>query len=155
MILTLTAVVTSTYAYWNSLQKTEDETLIVGEGIELVVDVNLEAPAGKVLVPAGLAYGINDVDSITITYDAILDAQATNDMTLSVIATDIKIDGVDTYSSLVNVNITLSTSDINSSSSVLVTIVVTLTEPSNETEYDAIVNKPITFNLVFTATPNA
>ena len=51
----------SAYAWWDTLQETQNETLTVGEGTDLEVAVLAAAPAGKVLIPAGNTLGVNDV----------------------------------------------------------------------------------------------
>lgn len=153
IVFALLATVTATYAYWNSLQKTEDEALKVGSGIELLVAVDVKAPEGKVLVPTGLAYGANDVDRITLTYNVVLDLPAKHNMDLTVISSNVLIGGISTYSDLVKIDITMSSNTINNNLPSIVTVVVTLTEPSSQTIYEAIRNKPITFDLVFEATP--
>ena len=49
----------SAYAWWDTLQQTQNETLTVGEGTTLTVDVVATAPVGKVLVPSGTIFLMN------------------------------------------------------------------------------------------------
>lgn len=141
----------SAYAWWDTLQETQSETVTIGEGTDLVVAVNATAPVGKVLVPTGKAIGTNDVDSIVLTYDVNLSQATTNDLTLNVAASNVLIGGDATNAGLVNIHITPSTTAVNSGT-VLVTVTVTLTEPATEAIYNAIVNGSITFDLTFSAT---
>ena len=139
----------SAYAWWDTLQETQSETLTVGEGTDLVVAVNATAPVGKVLVPNGVVMGVNDVDSIVLTYDVNLSKEAASALNLTVVASNIQIGGTTTNASLVTVAIAPTTTVNNGV--VLVTVTVTLTEPATELVYNAVVNQPITFDLTFTA----
>lgn len=137
------------YAVWDKLSVAQDETINVGEGTAIQLAVVLEAPAGKKLVPAGVVMGPNDVDEITLTYNVKLSREAAEDLTLSVVASDVEINADDTYANLVNIVIDYA-SAINSED-VLVTVTVTLTEPATQVAYDAIYNQDITFTLTFSA----
>jgi hypothetical protein len=139
------------YAIWDNLTQTESEIVTVGEGTNLTVAANVTAPAGKVLVPAGVVLKAEDVESITLTYDVVLDQTALTGLDLSVVASNVEINGSTTYASLVNIAISQSSATVNDAN-VTVTVVITLTEPSTQAEYDAIVNQPISFDLTFTAT---
>lgn len=139
----------SAYAWWDTLQETQNETLTVGEGTDLVVAVNATAPAGKVLVPAGVVLGVNDVNQIELTYDVNLSKEAQSALTLAVTASNVKIGGDATNAGLVN--IAISPNQSVNSSVVTVTVTVTLTEPDTEVIYNAIINNDITFDLTFIA----
>ncbi len=140
------------YSYWDNLEKTQSETITIGEGKSVTVSANASAQAGKVLVPAGVVLGTNDVESYVLTYDVALDNQAASDLVLGVTSSNVLIGGVSTYSSLVNINISLDQTALNADSTVVVTVTVTLTEPADEAAYNAVINSDITFDLTFTAT---
>lgn len=140
----------SAYAWWDTLQETQSETLTVGEGTDLLLEVNATAPAGKVLVPSGVIMGVNDVDEIVLSYDVVLSKQAQSDLTLSVSVSNILISGSADYASYVNIGITPSSASINSDT-ITVTVTVTLTTPATEAIYNAIYNGDITFDLTFVA----
>jgi hypothetical protein len=140
----------SAFAWWDTLQETQNETVTIGEGTDLVVAVNASAPAGKVLVPSGVTIGVNDVESIVLTYDVNLSKVTASDLTLGVTATNVTIDGDGTYAGLVGIVINPSSTNINNGN-VVVTVTVTLTEPTTEAIYDSIVNGVISFDLVFNA----
>ena len=53
---------------------------------------------------------------------------------------------------LVNIAITQTAIIVNSTPNVVVTVIVTLNTPLDQTEYDALAEKDITFTLAFTAT---
>ena len=140
----------SAYAWWDTLQETQSETLTVGEGTDLVVAVNATAPAGKVLIPAGKVLGVNDVNSIVLSYDVNLSKTTQSDLTLDVAASNVQIDGSTTNAGLINIAISPASTAVNSSV-VTVTVTVTLTEPTTEAIYNAIINGDITFDLTFVA----
>ena len=139
----------SAYAWWDTLQETQNETLTVGEGTDLVVAVNAAAPAGKVLIPAGNVLGVSDVNEIVLTYDVNLSKEAQSALTLAVTASNIQIGGDATNAGLVN--IVISPNQSVNDTVVTVTVTVTLTEPATEAIYNAIINDDITFDLTFIA----
>jgi len=140
------------YSYWDTLNKTESEIVIVGQGVTLQVAAVATAPAGKVLVPSGVVLKANDVTSIVLTYHVKLDLEVVSALALTVTADDILINSDGTYAGLVNIEIVKGEATVNNTD-VLVTVTVTLTEPANETAYNAIINQPISFNLNFTVAP--
>lgn len=138
------------YAVWDKLSVAQNETINIGEGTEIQLAVVLEAPAGKKLVPNGVVMGPNDVDEVVLTYNVKLSREAAEDLTLSVVASNVRINGDDTYANLINIDINYDT-DINSDD-VLVTVKVSFTEePQTQEAYDAIYNQAITFTLTFSA----
>lgn len=139
----------SAYAWWDTLQETQNETLTIGEGTDLVVAVNASAPAGKVLIPTGNVLGVNDVNEIVLTYDVNLSKEAQSDLTLAVTASNVQIGGDAANAGLVNIAIT--PDQAVNSNVVTVTVTVTLTEPATEAIYNAIINDDITFDLTFIA----
>lgn len=139
----------SAYAWWDTLQEEKSETLTVGEGTDLVVNVNVSEQAGKNLIPTGNVLGVNDVNEVVLTYDVNLSKQLQSNLTLGVTASNVLIGGDATNAGLVNIVITPN-QDINSDV-VTVTVTVTLTEPTTEAIYNAIINDDITFDLTFIA----
>ncbi len=140
----------SAFAWWDTLQETQNETLTVGEGTDLVLATVATAPAGKVLVPSGVILKTNDVNEITLTYNVNLDQTLATALNLNVAASNVQVGGATTHAGLVNINITQASSTVNNTQ-VLVTVVVTLTEPADEAAYNAIINQDITFDLTFSA----
>jgi len=139
------------FSYWDNLQKIEQEELNIGNGVTLVVAAVASAPVGKVLVPADVVMKANDVDSIVLTYNVKLDEAAVDALNLAVVASNIEIDGLTDNADLVNIVISLASSTVNATD-VLVTVTVTLDQPASVLVYNAIKNKPITFDLTFTGT---
>lgn len=137
-----------TLAYWDQLLATEDATITIGENVSL--DVEVDVPASGTLVPTGAILKTGDVDEVVMSYNVQLSAATSENLDLTVAASDVKIGGATTYASLVNVAIN-SPATINSTNAV-VTVTVTLIEPADETTYLAIKGQPITFTLTFTAT---
>ena len=85
----------SAYAWWDTLEVTQNEVLEIGEGTDLVVEVNTSAPVGKVLVPSGVVLGINDVNEIVLSYDLNLSKEAQSALTLNTSVSNVEIDGDD------------------------------------------------------------
>ncbi len=140
----------SAYAWWDTLEVTQNEVLEIGEGTDLVVEVNTSAPVGKVLVPSGVVLGINDVNEIVLSYDLNLSKEAQSALTLNTSVSNVEIDGDDSYASYVNIDITPSSTSINNGV-ITVTVTITLTEPLTEAIYDEIINADISFDLTFNA----
>lgn len=141
----------SAYAWWDTLEESQNETLTIGEGTDLVVAVNATAPVGKVLVPSGVIMGINDVNEIVLSYDLNISKEAQNDLTLITSTSNILIDGNNDYSSFVNIVVSPSSTNVNTSV-ITVTVTITLSEPTTQEIYNAIINSDITFDLTFAAT---
>lgn len=143
------------YAYWDNLQQTETETINIGEGTTLTVSAVAEVPAGKYLVPDGVVLKANDVESIVLTYNVVLDQTALTALNLSVVAENIAIGGSGAGNEgLVNIDISLASATVNDSN-VLVTVTVTLDEPASSSVYTDVINEAITFDLKFTASQPA
>lgn len=147
-MLTLTTLAIATFAYWDSLTKTRDETLEIGNGVELLVGAQATAPEGKVLVPSTAILKPNDVTKIVLTYKVRINQEIVDNLILKVTYADVKIGGEPADPNLVNILIEQNTSQLNNSN-VLVTVTVTLNEPT-KAQYDSIANKPINFTLIFT-----
>ena len=142
---------TMAFAWWDDLQKTQNETLTIGEGVTLEVAAVATAPVGKVLVPAGVVLKANDVTSIVLTYNVKLDLAAVAALNLAVSSSNVQINGSATNAGLVNIVISPATTTVNATN-VLITVTITLTAPATVEIYNAIINQPITFTLTFTAT---
>ena len=152
LVLLVSLSVGVVFAFWDSLQVEKTNSITIGEGVTLEVDVVATVPLGAILVPSGSVMKANDVDSVVLTYNVKLDKAAVADLNLNttVVAGSTKIGGDIANAGLVNIVITPVTTTVNASN-VLVTITVSLTAPADSTVYTAIINKPITFTLMFTA----
>lgn len=142
---------TMAFAWWDDLQKTQNETLTIGEGVTLQVAAVATAPVGKVLVPAGVVIKANDVTSIVLTYNVKLDLAAVSALNLAVASSNVQIGGSATNAGLVNIAISPASTTVNATN-VLITVTVTLAAPATVEVYNAVINQPITFTLTFTAT---
>ncbi|MFH5882609.1 hypothetical protein [Liberiplasma polymorphum] len=137
------------FAWWDNLETDETVTIGVGQGVTLNVTVGSQTTGN--LVPSGVVEKTGDVTEVVLTYNVVLSTATTDPLNLTVEESNVLIDNLATYSSLVN--IVISAPATISDTSAVVTITVTLTLPANQTEYDAVANKDITFDLTFTATP--
>jgi len=144
---------TLAYAWWDSLDATTNETITIGQGVTLQVSAVATAPSGKVLVPVGTVLKANDVTSVVLTYNVRLDLEVIDALGLSVTASNVKIGGVTANATLVGIAIVKSAPTVNDAN-VLVTVTVTLAEPSDLAVYNAVINKAITFDLTFEAIQN-
>lgn len=141
------SLASTTYAWWNTLQVAKDETVLLGEGVAVTVDAVVTAD--KALVPAGhLTNSTTQTELVVLTYDVAFDKDVTETFSLDVDISDVEIDGATTYAGLVNFNIDAPATVDNDGT--VVTIEITLTEPSTEEIYNAIANKEITFTITFT-----
>lgn len=166
-LLVMLAVVMSTltFAYWASGISGDDDvasqtiTVGTGEAVTTTVVLSKDSQTSGVLVPAGRADNSVEgtaVESVVIQYTVTLDEDQDNntfdgdEATLSVAYSNLLVDGVaDTYD-LVNISLSY-TATIAVDGTQTVTITVTLDEPANQTEYDAVAGLDITFDLTFTA----
>ena len=144
---------TLAYAWWDSLDKTQSETIAIGQGVTLRVAAVATAPSGKVLVPADAVLKADDVTSVVLTYNVNLDLAVVDALTLNVSATNVKIGGSAENAGLVGIAISQSAATVNDAD-VLVTVTVTLSEPADIATYMAVINQSITFDLVFEAVQN-
>jgi hypothetical protein len=139
------------YAYWDDLTRSQEETLMVGEGTSLELAATVTAPEGKVLVPAGVVMKANDVDSIVLKYQVSLDKEANEDLLLSSWVENVMIgESSDLADELVNISIELEDSTVNAKT-VEVTVTITLNEPATQDIYNEIINQDITFRIFFQA----
>lgn len=146
VVVMLVSATSLSYAYWDSLAYSTDIDINLGENTVLTVTVDGNTAEGKTLVPEGVLMGANDVDSVSFNYTAALSKTPENpaDFNIDIIEDSIKIGGDDTYGYLVN--ITIDAPELISDTA-SITITVTLSEPSDEVEYNAIAGKAITFDI--------
>ncbi len=143
---------TIAYSYWDNLQQSDtDITVSAGHGVSLNVSVNSALPAGVHLIPAAAqVVKANDVQQVNFSYDVNLSEALASDLTLTVTPQNVLIGGSSTYASLVNIVVTPASTAINSTT-VVVSVTVTLSEPADQTAYDAVKDQNITFDLLFEA----
>ena len=137
------------FAWWDSLETTEnDVTIGVGEGVTISVDLDTQTDGN--LVPDGVIMKTEDITSSAITFNVTLDrTDLEEELELLAEVNNIEIGGSDKYASLVTANV--DNPETIQNNSVVVTVTVTLDKPADQTEYDAIKNSDITFDVTFTA----
>lgn len=147
ILIALSAIVQISYAFWDSLNTSSNEDVIIGEGMELAVTETVSVPEGKTLVPEGAILGINDINEIVLEYNCVLNKESVEPLTLFVTYENVKIGGSSDYSDLVNINLSKAYAITGEVTKVIVTI--TLNEPIDENIYHAIKNQTINFDLNF------
>lgn len=150
-LFALGALTGATFAWWDTLTKTENPVITIGMGATLEVVVVLDIPAGKTLVPTGVLMGPNDIDEVVLTYNVKLDKELVSATPLTVTSSNVLIGGSATHAGLVNIGIVAAEANVNNTN-VLVTVTVSLNMPADQATYDAIKNAVISFTLTFTAT---
>lgn len=146
LILALIGLTASSFAYWDRLTtEDKDNTVIIGEGAELKVTKKVTVTGA--LIPKTAVLGVGEVYEVVLEYDVKLSKEAQKDLVLNVEASNVLIGGDDTYSDLVNIEIT-GAFFVNASGT-KITVTVTLTEPTTSEIYEAIFGKTITFDLTF------
>lgn len=150
ILMLMVASSTIAFAWWDNLSQTDDQTILIGQGVTLEVDTVVTVPEGKVLVPKGIVMKVGDVDLIELTYNVKLDYEVIENLDLSVIAKNILIGESDKNSDLVDIDIVLSQDQVNSED-VLVKVYISLDMPESEAQYKEIINQKITFTLNFEA----
>lgn len=146
LILALIGLTASSFAYWDRLTtEDKDNTVIIGEGAELKVTKNVIVTG--VLIPETAVLGVGEVYEVVLEYDVKLSKEAQEDLVLNVEASNVLIGDDDTYSDLVNIEIT--GDFLVNASGTKITVTVTLTEPTTSEIYEAIYGKTITFDLTF------
>ncbi len=139
---------TLAFAWWDSLETAETVEVGIGEGVTISVD--LDEQTDGVLVPEGVVMKDDDITEAEIDFTVILDrTDLVEELDLLVTIDNVEIDGDDTNAGLVGTSI--SNPGIIQNDPVEVTITVTLDEPVDETQYDAVANKDITFDVTFEA----
>ena len=150
ILMLIVASSTIAFAWWDNLSQTDEQTLLIGQGVTLEVDAVVTAPEGKVLVPKGIVMKVGDVDLVELTYNVKLDYEVIEDLDLSVIAKNILIGDSDKNSDLDNIDIVLNQEQVNSED-VFVKVYISLDMPESEAQYNEIINQKITFTLDFEA----
>lgn len=151
LVLVLLLVTVFSYAYWDSLQKTDTtDNIIIGEGVTLSIEKNVTASG--TLVPEGAILKDGDVTEVVYEYTVKLDKQAAEDLNLTVTCTEKKINNDAELGDLFNVNIAPYANKVNANRPVTVTVTVTLKAAEiSEDQYNFIHNQVLSFTLNFTA----
>lgn len=161
LILLLFFGTTTAYAYWDRTQVTTPENNItIGVGATLEVEQTLGGNGCKNLVPYGTFRGENDVYEMIFAYNIELNKQGI----VNIVVKDILIDGMNDFSHLTIFDIYKTTPNAVPTSEYTLTLTqnsgvykgsvfikVMLAMPANETEYDAVAGKQISFTLEFSA----
>jgi len=178
-LLVMLAVITSgfTYAFWSSIDRDGSvigNTVTIGEAKTATFDVVLApgSPSTGNLVPVGQVGNslAGAVEYKLFTFNVEWDDNFYATGTLDVSELNVLLDGAGTYAGLVNfafqvggsaddtqalaVNVLdgLGSTTVSANTPVTVFVLVTLTEPANQTEYEAIFGKTITFTVEFEIT---
>jgi len=166
MMFAFMATVGTTYAYWVSIVnapiiETQTPDVIVGSGEDVIINVivsetNVDT---KVLVPTGRVIDINtQTDSITVEYTVIwvedTRLNGVEDANINAVVSNIQVNGVANPFTLVQVIPGDNPTTIAHKSIIIFTFVVTLNEPADLEQYDAVAGKTITFDINFTVSPN-
>lgn len=149
LIFVLALVTVFSYAYWDSLQESDDiDDITIGEGVTLSINkvVYLEGT----LVPEEAVLKEGDVTEVVYKYTVSLDKEILEALNLVVECTNKAIDNNEALGDFFNVTITPDSTTIQNSS-VEVTVKVTLNAPATKAEYDQIAGKQLSFTLNFTA----
>lgn len=174
LVLFALAVSGTTYAYWASSVTGSNDTAVgtinIGSGniVSTTVTVGDANGGTDLLVPEGHDVDTNEVDYVmlqfTVAWDSTgLDASGYAS-TLSFGSSNIQIGGTTTgYEDLVNISYQIggtvtgstlngdgSTAIIADGADVTVFVLVTLTEPADQTAYNAVAGQVITFTGTFT-----
>ena len=149
LIFVLALVTVFSYAYWDSLQESDDiDDITIGEGVTL--SINKEVDLEGTLVPEEAVLKEGDVTEVVYKYTVSLDKEILEALNLVVECTNKAIGNNEALGDFFNVTITPNSTTIQNSS-VEVTVKVTLNAPATKAEYDQIAGKPLSFTLNFTA----
>ena len=167
LVLFALAVSGTTYAYWASSvaaptlgTETPDVVIGAGEAVTMNVIVNETSVDSKVLVPTGrVVDALTQSASITVEYTVawVLDSRLNGvaDAAISAAVSNIEVGGVANPYTLITVTPGTNPTTIAHEGTAVFTFVVTMNEPANVTEYNAVASETITFDLTFTVTPQA
>lgn len=161
LVLFALAVSGTTYAYWassvNGVEETVNNEIIIGEGDAVTVNVDITDTSTytEKLVPntPEVTVEAGETKSITVSYsvvwnnDALLDGVA--DQAISATVSNILVGGVANPYSLITVTPGANPTTIGMGDTVVFTFTVTMAEPANVTEYNAVANQTITFDITF------
>lgn len=150
LIFVLALVTVFSYAYWDSLQESDDiDDITIGEGVTLSIDKVVDSEG--TLVPEEAVLKPGDVTEVVYTYTVSLDKEISEPLNLVVECTNKAIDNNEDLGDFFNVTITPDLPTTIQNSSVEVTVKVTLNAPTTPGEYDQIKGKQLSFTLNFTA----
>jgi hypothetical protein len=149
LIFVLALVTVFSYAYWDSLEKSDDiDDITIGEGVTL--SINKVVVFEGTLVPEEAVLKEGDVTEVVYKYTVSLDKEISKALNLDVECTNKAIDGNEALGHLFTVTITPDLPTTIQNSPVEVTVKVTLNAPT-EDEYDQIAGQQLSFTLNFTA----
>ncbi|MFA7561744.1 MAG: hypothetical protein WCY80_06555 [Candidatus Izemoplasmatales bacterium] len=162
LVLFALAVSGTTYAYWASeVNGTEDsvvdDNVTIGTGEAITIDVTVADTTDNslLLIPSTVTPKTGETNSITVSYtvtwknDDLLDGVA--DQTVSALVENIAVNGVANPYNLISVEADVNNpTTIGLNETVTFNFVVTMDEPLNVTQYNAVAGLPITFNITFT-----
>ena len=149
LIFVLALVTVFSYAYWDSLQESDDiDDITIGEGVTL--SINKVVDLKGTLVPEEAVLKEGDVTEVVYKYTVSLDKKISEPLNLVVECTNKAIGNNTDLGDFFNVTITPNSTTIQNSS-VEVTVKVTLNAPETPAEYDQIASKQLSFTLNFTA----
>ncbi len=160
LVLFALAVSGTTYAYWassvNGVQQKQENVINIGEGDAVTVSVNITDPQifPDKLVPTTVTPGAGETNSIVVSYsvtwneDALLDGVVNQSITASL--GTILVGTAENPAGLISVVANPSNpTEIAMGSTVVFTWTVTMAEPANVAEYNAVANQTITFDITF------
>ena len=163
---------TSAFSYWREVTVTRDVELVqIGEPVQILIDDLNQNEELKQLVPFGYVYSTDQADLIVLEYEIGVSKELLNVVDLYINVENILIDGLDTYSHLVDIKIMNQDGQVVLdlyNSTITVTVEVTLIEPIDLQEaielgldlelvnvedsvlaFESIKGKDITFTLNF------
>lgn len=150
-----------TYAYWSTVELSEtvaSNTVNIGEGKQQIVTASLNAAGTGTLVPSGeVGNSISTAPTASIVFTFDVDW---NDNTVTSGATGslaIVVGNISNATAATYLVFTITGGTpqniTEGAAAMTITITVTLTAPANETDYLAIINAAVTFDVTFTVTP--
>ena len=151
LIFVLALVTVFSYAYWDSLEKSDDiDDITIGEGVTL--SFNKVVVLEGTLVPEEAVLKPGDVTEVVYEYTVSLDKVISEEEELNLVVecTNKAIDNNDALGDFFNVDITPKSTTIQNSP-VVITVKVTLSGPIPKDKYDQIAGKQLSFTLNFTA----
>lgn len=164
----LIAMTASTFAYWDTLTKTDSQEVEIGEGTEVIVQVTV--PEDVKLIPDGAIKkdtgdGKVDVYYVDFTYKVHLSHIPVTALDLLVKTANVKINNSVVNAELVVISCETDPDDfvpipvlgytyediLETDEEVEIVIRVELLEPVDEDQYLEVANQQITFDLIFSA----
>ena len=150
LIFVLALVTVFSYAYWDSLQESDDiRDITIGKGVTLSIDKVVDLKKGT-LVPEEAVLKEGDVTEVVYKYTVSLDKKISEPLNLVVECTNKAIGNNPDLGKFFKVTITPDSTTIQNSS-VEVMVKVTLSGPIPKAEYHQIAGKQLSFTLNFTA----